>query len=568
MFGKEGKGGRRGKEAKHSKHQPAHSAGSRYTPEEQEELLQPLNTGMMEALVDYNEQVSHPAPADPFEPMMPFEEGENPAFEENADEGKARAFDDEPVEDGPATAGPDVQASSNDWAPSEEEPAAVLSESDGQSLPDAAAAHAASADVAPADPARDEAAPSEPEAKAEPSATETERVNPLELSRYQRDGAQYTHRKSRSSRKKRIIIGAVVCVAAVFLVFGGLAFAWWNGMANSIALGDRSIEEELKDPVVSEPYWTLILGSDSRENTQNGSRSDVIILARIDQAAKKVTLVSIPRDTKVTINGETMKINAAYGVGGATQAIQTIEEYAGIEISHYVEIYFDGFSDLVDKLGGVTVDVPERASYAGVTIEPGLQTLNGKQALTLARNRKTYTDGDFTRTECQRLLVQALVSKVLQQDITQIPDTINAIAGCFSTDIPLQDLIALATSMQGMGSDSIYMAMAPSTTGMIGSASYTFTYIDQWKLIMQKAKSGEDPTLTEKEAEICGDASTQDYDLDMSEPIDEETMAALEEYWAEQAAKALEEQQKQTQAAQSGGGEGNASDSGGTAGQN
>ena len=545
MFGKEGKSGRRGKEAKHSKYQPAHSADARYTPEEQEELLQPLNTGMMEALVDHNEHAARAVPADPFEPTSAFEEND---VDMDADADVDFAQEELPVEDAVAD---DVAEEGTE--PDGREVPAASEQHDEDATPEEAAIAGAAFGAQAASP--------EPETTAAPASQGAEHVNPLELSRYQRDGAQYTHRKSRSSRKKRLLVGVVACLVAVFAVCGGLAFAWWNGMANSIALGDRSIAEQLKDPVVSEPYWTLILGSDSRENAQEGSRSDVIILARIDQAAKKVTLVSIPRDTKVIINDQTMKINAAFAVGGATQAIQTIEEYAGIEISHYVEIYFEGFSDLVDRLGGVTVDVPQRASYAGVTIEPGLQTLDGKQALTLARNRKTYEDGDFTRTECQRLLVQALVSKVLQQDITQIPDTINAIAGCFSTDIPLQDLIALATSMQGMGSDSIYMAMAPSTTGMIGNASYTFTYIDQWKLIMQKAKSGEDPTLTEKEIEICGENSTQDYDLDMSEPIDEETMAALEEYWAEQAEKALEEQQKAAQGGNAEQGQGEASGS-------
>lgn len=545
MFGKKGKSGRRGKESKHSKYQPAHSADARYTPEEQEELLQPLNTGMMEALVDHNEHAAHAVPADPFEPASTFEEND---VDMDADADVDFAQEELPVED----------ASVRDVAEEGTEPDGreVLAASE-RNTEDEAAEEAALVGAA----SGVQVASPEPETAAASVSQGAERVNPLELSRYQRAGGQYTHRKSRSSRRKRLLVGVIACVVAVFAVCGGLAFAWWNNMASSIALGDRSIAEQLKDPVVSEPYWMLILGSDSRENTQEDSRSDVIILARIDQAAKRITLVSIPRDTIVTINGETRKINAAYGIGGASQAIQTVEEYAGIEISHYVEIYFEGFSDLVDQLGGVTVDVPQRASYKGVTIEPGLQTLNGEQALTLARNRKTYEDGDFTRTECQRLLVQALVSKVLQQDVTQIPGTINAVAGCFSTDIPLQDLIGLATSMQGMGSDSFYMVMAPSTAGMLGDVSYTFTYINQWKLVMQKAKSGEDPTLTEKEIEICGENSTRDYDLDMSEPIDEETMAALEEYWAEQAEKALEEQQKAVQSGNAEQGQGEASSS-------
>lgn len=549
MFRKEGKGGRKGG-AQHSKrHQPAHSKEGRYTPEEQEELLQPLNTGMMEALVDQNERSAHQLALDPFEPSDALEAYEELDADANGDASAGDALaSGEPAGYEAQGVGPegDAPAEEDDEIPSipgfgAEDDAAFempeLSQDEPESAPEPAAVPERGSEpvrAVPATPAQ---------------AAGAQDVNPIELSRYQRGDGRYTHRKSRSSRKKRLAIGIVACLVAVFGVFGGLAFAWWQTTAGNIGLVDPSIQEELKEPVVSEPYWTLILGSDSRENAQEGSRSDVILLARIDQAGKKVTLVSIPRDTKVTINGQTMKINAAYGVGGPKQAIATIEEFAGIEISHYVEIYFDGFSTLVDQLGGIEVDVPQRASYHGVTIEPGLQTLDGKEALTLARVRKSYVDGDFTRTKMQRLLVQALISKVLQQDVSQIPGTINAISNCFSTDIPLQDLVSLATSLQGMGSDSIYMAMAPSTTGMIGAASYTFTYIDQWKLIMQKANEGEDPNLSEKEAELCGTRSTKEYDLDMAQPIDEDVMAALEEYWQEEQEKALAEQQEQTKPA-------------------
>lgn len=392
------------------------------------------------------------------------------------------------------------------------------------------------AKVAPVD---DPFAPSDDAASAE------ERVSASEVAQYDRSDARYTKHKMGFSRGQKIALAVVAIVAALVFAAAGVAFAMWQNTQSNIELQDQTIKEELAPVVeVEDPYWTLILGSDSRTTDTKGTNADVILLARIDQPNKKVTLVSIPRDTRVNIDGSYTKINSAYSLGGAKQAIQTVEEFSGIEVSHYVEVYFKGFSKLVDKLGGITVDVPERASYNGVTIEPGLQTLNGKEALTLARNRKTYESGDFRRTECQRLLVQALAVKILSEDATQLPGTIESISKCFSTDMPLGDVVKLAVSMQGLQSDDIRMSMAPSWAGMLDEVSYTFTYINQWKLMMQRANTGDNPKLTKREKEICGEYSTYDADMDMSTGLPEDIAAELQNYWDEKATKKKEKQQQ------------------------
>jgi LCP family protein required for cell wall assembly len=361
------------------------------------------------------------------------------------------------------------------------------------------------------------------------AATPSGQANEADLARYRRDSASY---KKRSHRGRNIAIAVIAAVVLIFGGLGGAAFAFWNNTQNAISIKDTGIKEELQQEVsVSEPFWTLILGSDEREGPSDvsGQRSDVILLARIDPASKHVTFVSIPRDSLVYINGHQQKINAAYSLGGAKQAIQTIEEYAGIDISHYIEVNFSGFEQLVDQLGGITVDVPEYASYGGISLNPGVQDLNGEQALMLARNRKTYSDGDFTRTTCQRLIAQAIVEKVLQKDPAELATLVPSIAQCFKTDMSLTDIVALANAMQGMSGENISMAMAPSTTGMIGDASYTFTYINQWKLLMQRASNGEDPTITDKEAAILGTTSTQTEKLDMSQPIPSTVLKKLQE---------------------------------------
>ena len=362
---------------------------------------------------------------------------------------------------------------------------------------------------------------------------------------FSRHDERYTRRARRVgpfTRKQVGVLAVVAVLVASLSVAGGALLAMWQSASGNISLSSQDaqdLQEQLTQVQVNEPYWTLIVGSDQRPEETERQRSDVIMLVRIDPQAKKLTLVSIPRDTRVNIEGHgTEKINAAYQYGGPTLAVRTVEAFAGIKISHYVEAYFDGFEQLVDQLGGVTVDVPGRVDYDDVQLDPGLQSLTGHQALIMARNRKTYAEGDFTRTEAQRILVEAIAKKVLAQAPTQIPGTLQALSQCFATDIPLEEIVSIAVSMQGLNDGDMYSAMAPSTTGTVGGVSYTFTYIDQWKLMMQRADAGQDPQVTLGEAEILGTTSTRTAELDMDEPLSQELLDEIEAYRQSDAYKA------------------------------
>ena len=369
---------------------------------------------------------------------------------------------------------------------------------------------------------------------------------------YSRENANYVHRRGWKalSTPKKVAIIVVILLALVCGIAGGAALAFWQNAQDSAQIQDDELTEAL-EPVEEtiDPYWMLILGSDSRAEASDRARSDVIMLCRIDPETPLVTMVSIPRDTKVEIEGYgTQKINAAYALGGRKLAVKTISKYAGVKISHYAEIYFSGLEDLVDQLGGVTVNVPEYVNYSDVTLQPGTQELTGHEALIFARCRKTYALGDFTRTKCQRILVKAMVEKVLAQPASKLPGILEKATKCFSTDLELDELVTLATKMQSIGSDGFYSGMCPSTTGTVDGVSYTFSYINQWKLLMQKADAGEKPKLTKKEIEICGYTATNTADLDMSSGLPSDVQEALDKYWDKKAAKEEAKKQKELKA--------------------
>lgn len=300
------------------------------------------------------------------------------------------------------------------------------------------------------------------------------------------------------------------------LVGAGTAAAlYMNALESSLSFDDKEEERELKEvlaPVQSadDPFYVMLLGSDARGN--EASRSDVNILVRVDPNKGQLTMISIPRDTKVELEGHgTQKINAAYAFGGASLAVETMADFTGVPISHYAEIHFDELVQLIDALGGVEVDVPVavRDSKVGDPIEAGLQTLNGEQALAFARSR-AYADGDFTRSSNQRILLQSVIGKVLAMPPTDLPGTIQNLAHCVTTDYSVSDIVSLAQKFQGAGSVTVYSGMVPSSTAMIDGISYVITDDAAWAEMMKVVDAGEDPaTLVAEQlaaAEAAADA--------------------------------------------------------------
>lgn len=301
-------------------------------------------------------------------------------------------------------------------------------------------------------------------------------------------------------------------LVAIFAIVSG-AFALYLHSLDS-AMGFKSQEDKdsmraamLKtNPVEdkSQAFYMLVLGSDARVNDAT-SRSDVMILLCVDPTKGKITMVSIPRDTKVEIEGHgTQKINAAYAFGGAAGAVTAVSQFAGVPISHYAEVHFDELEQLVDDLGGVWVDVPVSnnqtgASNTGQKLNSGYQLLNGSQALAFARERYGYTRGDFQRADNQKLVAQAIVKQVLDQQPTELPGTIQELAGCVTTDLSVSDIASLAQQFQSTGV-TFYSATVPSTTQTIDGVSYTITVQDKWDEMMGLVNQGKDPSTVDQVA--------------------------------------------------------------------
>lgn len=311
--------------------------------------------------------------------------------------------------------------------------------------------------------------------------------------------------RKKTSRGKKIALG-VIAAALVAVVGGGSAFALWvNSVNDQLNRGTKTDEElsALQDVLAptqsfTEPFYIMLIGSDRRADDESmGARSDTNVVVRVDPVNNQITMVSIPRDTMIDIDGYgTNKFNAAYNYGGAAATIREANQMLGIEISHYAEVNFEELVSLVDAVGGVDIEVDQRIDdpKAGdVVIEAGPQHLDGAAALTFARTRQ-YVDGDFTRTEHQRKLISAIVDKVLSLPVTELPGVIQSAARCVTTDLSVSDIIALAEQFKDEGAMTVYSAMVPSTTGYVDEVSYVFTDKTALAEMMRIVEEGGDPS--------------------------------------------------------------------------
>lgn len=217
----------------------------------------------------------------------------------------------------------------------------------------------------------------------------------------------------------------------------------------------------------------LLVGLDRRSENDIG-RTDSIILANINTQSKTIKLVSFMRDLYVPIPGHGLnRINAAYSLGGPELLMKTLQQDFNIDVQYYVSIDFRAFQDLVDKLGGIDVEVKDyevkeinkyikevNGSKATLLSGPGYQKLNGQQALSYSRIRKVG-NGDFERTERQRRVLTILINKARNVSILKMPDLASTVLNYIKTNIPTGKLMNLAYTVYRFGNTPVETIRIP-----------------------------------------------------------------------------------------------------------
>jgi LCP family protein required for cell wall assembly len=294
--------------------------------------------------------------------------------------------------------------------------------------------------------------------------------------------------RRRLKRKAPFIIGAVLLIA---LLAGGIYAAGKTlypvaaGVPSAVTSGKR--------------INVLLLGIDARQG-ETMARSDSIIMASIDPKSKQISLLSIPRDTRVEIPGYGWdKINSASAYGGPELTIKVVSNLIGVPLKNYVITNFSGFEDIVDVLGGVTLDVEqdmyhedetEGGAY-GIDLSEGLQRLDGDKALQYVRYRG-YVQGDIDRTKHQQIFLMALAREILQPStIPKLPKLIAEINKYVKTNMSTSEMVKTASTMKNIEEYNMVSQTLPGRNIQVGDGSYWGVDPAEAKQMVVKLFTGE-----------------------------------------------------------------------------
>ena len=260
--------------------------------------------------------------------------------------------------------------------------------------------------------------------------------------------------------KKRSKISLVILgitLSVLLIIVGGV---YWYGshLFNKIEkveidTNDVGIKEEVQEKLseYSDSVINIALfGIDAEEGS--AGRSDSIIIATIDTSHKKLKLTSIMRDSYVTIADRGQdKINHAYAFGGAQLAIKTLNENFDLNIEDFVAVNFTTMPKIIDKLGGVTIDITsEEVSHIPGIDSAGTYTLTGEQALAYSRIRYA-SGGDYVRTDRQRTVLNKVFEKILATNVSQYPSLLSEVLPMVKTSLDYSEILNLGNEVLKMG---------------------------------------------------------------------------------------------------------------------
>ena len=277
---------------------------------------------------------------------------------------------------------------------------------------------------------------------------------------------QIKQQPKKKKKNKAIKIIGIIILILVLILAGVVGGTYWYvhdklGKMQQVEIDEDNLSIDNKVQQNLSGYRNIALfGVDSRDDDLGkGNRSDCIIIASINNKTKEVKLLSVYRDTYLQIEGHGLdKVTHAYAYGGPELAIQTLNTNLDLNIKEFVTVNFDSVAAIVNKLGGVTINIEQSeikyineyidatSKITGISskhvTKSGKQTLDGVQAVAYSRIRYT-AGGDHKRTERMRNILEAMVNKVKTKSIGEINEILDYSLPMIYTNINANDIIAL-----------------------------------------------------------------------------------------------------------------------------
>lgn len=302
--------------------------------------------------------------------------------------------------------------------------------------------------------------------------------------------------RKRKIRWDRIFILLLLFLAAVVALAGATVYAYLSIVGNPSSVSVAKSVTERPPETLKNRVNILLLGVDDkdRENPYDTARrSDTMMVASIAPEDGTVKLLSLPRDTKVTIPGRKGydKINHAYAYGGAELARSTVEQFLQIPINYYIVIDWQAFIKVIDVLGGVDLYVEHNMNYQDpyadldIHIEKGYQHLDGEKAGQYVRFRSDEL-GDIGRVQRQQRFLKALAKQTLQVGtILKVPALVNTINQYVDTDMSVMTMVKVGNSLKSFNAGNLTAEMLPGDFATIDGLSYWIPDKEQTKQLVE-----------------------------------------------------------------------------------
>jgi polyisoprenyl-teichoic acid--peptidoglycan teichoic acid transferase len=281
-------------------------------------------------------------------------------------------------------------------------------------------------------------------------------------------------RAGKHTGKKKPTWLRVIGVIFLLLILGVGAYAYsvYSSLTKAVDTMHQPIKREKSEKRVEEitldkkePFSVLMLGVDERSGDRG--RSDTMIVLTVNPEEKATKMLSIPRDTRTEIIGKGFddKINHAYAFGGVEMSMNTVENFLDIPVDYYMQINMESFKEIVDAVGGVTVNNTLDFTYEGVHFTKGELVLNGEKALKYSRMRYEDPRGDFGRQTRQRQIIQGVINKGASfSSLTKFDEIFAALGKNVKTNLTFDEMVDIQKNYKEAGKNIQQMEIKGSGT--------------------------------------------------------------------------------------------------------
>lgn len=254
----------------------------------------------------------------------------------------------------------------------------------------------------------------------------------------------------------------VVVFAAGFLLLG-----FFKG---------QNIDNPLADIVGQKDESLILLAGVDSTGEDTGTRTDTLMLIKANSKDNSVDMISIPRDSYVSINGKMDKINAAHSYGGIDLTMDVVRNFLGINLDKYMVISFEAVIKGIDVLGGMDVDVSDKVG-AAMGISPGVHKMTGDQVLSYVRFRKGYQNADLGRINTQQDFLKQFIKESSKiENLPKLPKVYQAMKPYIKTNMSLKELSSLAMKFKSVDSSKLNSVRLEGEGFNMGGISYYKIY--------------------------------------------------------------------------------------------